>query len=132
MADDWEDWESENFNIPDLKPQNEEQIKRLEERRLVEESDNKIARQLFGYEDEDEEESQDLSLQNKSQIINHDKILKPIRNKKSTVNNQKENEQKMKEKSEKIKEIKKKKQNEKDLFGEADEDEYAYYEEKFY
>ena len=38
----------------------------------------------------------------------------------------------MKEKSEKIKEIKKKKQNEKDLFGEADEDEYAYYEEKFY
>jgi hypothetical protein len=90
MEDDWEDWENENYSIPIL---NSEQLKRLEERKLVEESDNKIASQLFGHDEqeEDEEEDEDLSLQN--QTLNNDKILKPIRNKRNFVNKQKENEE---------------------------------------
>lgn len=128
MEDDWEDWENENYSIPIL---NSEQLKRLEERKLVEESDNKIAKQLFGHEDEDEEE--DISLQNQTQTLNNDKLLKPIRNKRSVINKQKENEEKMKEKSKKIKEEKEKKQNEKELFGEAEDyDEYDEFAEKFY
>ena len=128
MEDDWEDWENENYSIPIL---NSEQLKRLEERKLVEESDNKIAKQLFGHEDEEEEE--DISLQNQTQTLNNDKLLKPIRNKRSVINKQKENEEKMKEKSKKIKEEKEKKQNEKELFGEAEDyDEYDEFAEKFY
>ena len=128
MEDDWEDWENENYSIPIL---NSEQLKRLEERKLVEESDNKIAKQLFGHEDEEEEE--DISLQNQTQTLNNDKLLKPIRNKRSVINKQKENEEKMKEKSKKIKEEKEKKQNEKELFCEAvDYDEYDEFAEKFY
>ena len=127
MEDDWEDWENENYSIPIL---NSEQLKRLEERKLVEESDNKIAKQLFGHDDEEEE---DISLQNKTQTLNNDKLLKPIRNKRSVINKQKENEEKMKEKSKKIKEEKEKKQNEKELFGEAEDyDEYDEFAEKFY
>ena len=129
MEDDWEDWENENYSIPIL---NSEQLKRLEERKLVEESDNKIAKQLFGHEDEEEEE-EDISLQNQTQTLNNDKLLKPIRNKRSVINKQKENEEKMKEKSKKIKEEKEKKQNEKELFGEAEDyDEYDEFAEKFY
>jgi exonuclease I len=128
MEDDWEDWENENYSIPIL---NSEQLKRLEERKLVEESDNKIAKQLFGHDDEEEEE--DISLQNQTQTLNNDKLLKPIRNKRSFINKQKENEEKMKEKSKKIKEEKEKKQNEKELFGEAEDyDEYDEFAEKFY
>jgi len=131
MEDDWEDWENENYSIPIL---NSEQLKRLEERKLVEESDNKIAKQLFGHEEheeDEEEEEEDISLQN--QTLNNNKLLKPIRNKKNTVNKQKENEEKMKEKSKKFKEEKEKKQNEKELFGEAEGyDEYDEFAEKFY
>jgi exonuclease I len=131
MEDDWEDWENENYSIPIL---NSEQLKRLEERKLVEESDNKIASQLFGHDEQEEyeeDEEEDLSLQN--QTLNNDKILKPIRNKRNFVNKQKENEEKMKEKSKKIKEEKEKKQKEKELFGQAEEyDEYDKFTEKFY
>jgi hypothetical protein len=131
MEDDWEDWENENYSIPIL---NSEQLKRLEERKLVEESDNKIASQLFGHDEQEEyeeDEEEDLSLQN--QTLNNDKILKPIRNKRNFVNKQKENEEKMKEKSKKIKEEKEKKQKEKELFGQVEEyDEYDKFTEKFY
>ena len=47
MVDDWEDWECENYSIPILNFTNEELLKKIQERKLVEESDNKIARQLF-------------------------------------------------------------------------------------
>lgn len=128
MSDDWEDWENENFSIPTLTIKSAEELKKLQERRLVEESDNKIARQLFGYDDEEEDK---YKIINTSPNLNIS--INSIRNKKSTVSNQKENEAKIKEKAKKIKEEKAKKINEKDKFGEADEDEdeYDYYAYKF-
>ena len=53
MSDDWEDWENEDFIIPVLSIPNEEQLKRLDERKLVEESDNALARELFSKDEED-------------------------------------------------------------------------------
>jgi hypothetical protein len=129
MEDDWEDWDSDNFNVPDLLAPNVEQIKRLEDRRLVEESDNKIARQLFGH---DEDEDEDLTNYKFKTINQNGNVtIKSIRNKKNTVNKQKENEEKLKERAKKIKEDKAKKLAEKELFGEAEEDEYDNYAAKF-
>ena len=52
MTDDWEDWEAEDFALPVLNVHNEEQLKRLEERKLVEESDNKLTKELFSNKEE--------------------------------------------------------------------------------
>jgi len=129
MEDDWEDWDSDNFNVPDLLAPNVEQIKRLEDRRLVEESDNKIARQLFGHEEDEDEDLTNYKFKTINQ--NGNVTIKSIRNKKNTVNKQKENEEKLKERAKKIKEDKAKKLAEKELFGEAEEDEYDNYAAKF-
>ena len=40
----WDDWEDANFKIPII---TEEQLKRMEERRLIEESDTELAKELF-------------------------------------------------------------------------------------
>ena len=132
MADDWEDWDNEDFSIPNLTIKSEKELKKLQERRLVEESDEKIARQLFGYEDEDyqdecKEKNHTLNFINQ----NNDTIIKPIRNKKTTVSNQKENEEKIKERAKKIREQKAKKMAEKELYGEAEADDYDDYVDKF-
>ena len=126
MSDDWEDWENEDFSIPTLTIKSSEELKVLEERRLVEESDNKIARQLFGYDDEEEDNCKINYLNQNNNIT-----IKPIRNKKSTVSKQKENEEKIKEIAKKIKEDKAKKLNERELFGEAEEYEYDEFSYKF-
>ena len=44
MSNNWDDWEHENYIVPVL---NIEQLKRLEEQRLVEESDNALTKDLF-------------------------------------------------------------------------------------
>jgi hypothetical protein len=129
MEDDWEDWDSDNFNVPDLLAPNAEQLKRLEDRRMVEESDNKIARQLFGHEEDEDEDLTNYKFKTINQNCNV--TIKSIRNKKNTVNKQKENEEKLKERAKKIKEDKAKKLSEKELFGEAEEDEYDNYAAKF-
>jgi hypothetical protein len=129
MEDDWEDWDSDNFNVPDLLAPNAEQLKRLEDRRMVEESDNKIARQLFGHEEDEDEDLTNYKFKTINQNCNV--TIKSIRNKKNTVNKQKENEEKLKERAKKIKEDKAKKLAEKELFGEAEEDEYDNYAAKF-
>lgn len=119
-----DDWENDDYVIPVLHIQTEEQIKRLEERRLVEESDNALTRNLF------------------QEDINHEKYTysnpKPLKSSKETLkknifSKQKENELKQKEISQKIKEDKLKRQREKELFGEAEENNaFAKYEKKFY
>jgi hypothetical protein len=129
MEDDWEDWDSDNFNVPDLLAPNAEQLKRLEDRRMVEESDNKIARQLFGHEEDEDEDLTNYKFKTINQ--NGNVTIKSIRNKKNTVKKQKENEEKLKERSKKNKEDKAKKLAEKELFGEAEEDEYDNYAAKF-
>ena len=49
MSDDWED---QDLTIPVLSVQNEEQLKRLDERKLVEESDNALTKSLFSNEED--------------------------------------------------------------------------------
>ena len=116
--DNWEDWDSDNYCLP-----NEEQLKKIDERKLVEESDNALTKNLF----------EDLKEVNKYE----DKIIVPSlaekrAPKKNLISKQKENEQKQKELSKLTKEYKAKKERENELFGEATESEYAQYEEMFY
>jgi len=121
--DDWEDWDNdENYCLP-----NEEQLKQLEERKLVEESDNALTKSLF--------EQHDLACQ---ELRKYEDIItvQPPTEKKAPkgkgVSNKEANERKQKEISKLTKEYKEKKKREKEMFGEATEDEYAEYEELFY
>ena len=128
MTDSWEDWEDQDYSIPVLNIPNEEQLKRLEERRLVEESDNALTKDLF------EEDLVYEDLKQSEKII----VSKPLSStekkapKKNEVNKQKANEQKQKEVSKANKLLKEMKQRERDIFGEAEEDdEYAEYNDKY-
>ena len=47
MCDNWEDWDNEDYVIPVLIIHNKDEIKRLEERKLVEESENTLINDLF-------------------------------------------------------------------------------------
>ena len=132
MTDNWEDWETEDLTIPVLNVQNEEQLKQLKERKLVEESDNALTKNLFSNEDEDlvYEELKKLEFKNKVKPLQTTEKKAP---KKVTSDKQKENEQKQKEMSKKIKEEKSYKNKLKETFGEAEEDdEYSKYEDMFY
>jgi hypothetical protein len=121
MSDDWEDWENDHFTI------SEEQLKRLKEIRLVEESDNGLTRNLFSNEE-------DLAVKDVEQNILIKFLPKTGKGQKNnTSSKQKENEEKQKELSKKNKEEKNIKKRENEIFGEADEDnEYAKYEDMFY
>jgi len=131
MTDSWEDWEDQDYTIPVLNVPNEEKLKRLEERKLVEESDNALTKDLF---------EEDLVYQDFKKFENKN-IIKPLQStekkapKKNKVNQQKENEQKQKALSKQIKEEKTKKLKEREIFGEADEDDeydkYIEYEDKY-
>jgi len=112
----WEDWEHEvNYCLP-----NEEQLKMLEERKLVEESDNALTKNLFGNDEE------------VNKYKNKSIVAEKKESKKNLISKQKENEQKLKELAKLTKEQKSKKERERELFGEATENEYAQYEEMFY
>jgi len=124
MSDNWDDWDCDNYEVPVL---NIEQSKRIEERKLVEESDNKIANQLFGFETNETNETNEIQ----NSIANINKF-KPIRERKNDVSNQKENELKQKEFSKKIREIKIQKEKQIELYGKAEDDEYDEYADKFY
>jgi len=126
MSDNWEDWEDAEVDkfIAPLK----EELQRLEERKLVEESDNALSKELF-----ETDEYNKLK-----RVINPDanleKNLKLEKDKeKIKMNKQKENEQKQKEFSKKNKEQKNKQKRHNELYGEV-EGEYIYddYGDKFY
>jgi hypothetical protein len=122
-----EDWESENFTIPELVIPTQEELKRLEEKRLVEESDNRIAIQLFN----DDYNNDNINNKEKTIVANNQFI--PIRNKKNTVSKQNENEDKLKEHSIKMKEQKIKQKKHYEIYGDAKIDsEYQEYEDKYY
>ncbi len=129
--DDWEDWEADDFALPVLNVHNEEQLKRLEERKLVEESDNKLTKELFSNKEEC------LALEDDNKNIN--KPLQVSRTEKKALLAKKfeskklEHEQKQKEISKKNREDKIRKAKAAELYGEAeDDDEYAKYEDMFY
>jgi hypothetical protein len=121
MTDSWEDWENEDFEVPNLHA--ESYVKQLEERKLVEEADNELTNELF----KESEDNEPLLIYKETQIA----TSKPKR----SIHKQKqqENEKKQKELSKKIKEDKAKKIKEQELFGEVYyDDNYAEYEDKFY
>lgn len=124
MSHNWEDWENEDFIIPVLSVPNEEQLKRLEERKLVEESDNILAKDLFS---NDEENLKKLEKNNICKQFQRTEKKAPIKN---VVNKQHEHEEKQKVLSKQIKEDKLRKERERELYGEAQEDDvYAKYED---
>lgn len=109
MTDSWEDWENEAYVIPVLHVSNPEQLKKLEDRKLVEDADLQIARDLFSNEEEEfalEENRND----------NKNFYKKNIKSEKK-VSNQKVNEQKQKEEAKFVKEENAKKTKAKELYG---------------
>jgi hypothetical protein len=126
MLDDWEDWETSEFNIPVLNiPLNKEQLKQLEERKLVEESDNDLSRELF------ETNKKIHTKDNNENNNNNNSPKKNILTKKISYKH--ENEFKLKQISEKIKDNKIKMQKAKELYGESNDlDDYADYEDKYF
>ena len=134
MTDTWEDWENEDFEVPVLHTQ--EQLKRLEEQKLIEEADNELARELFITINKEEEDLayEELKQSEKAKNIPQKTQIPAKKNKpEKTFNKQKENEQKQKELSKKLKEEKAKKIREEELFGDAEyDDTYADYEDQFY
>jgi hypothetical protein len=118
MSDDWNDWEDEEFTIPTINIYNQEQLKRIEERKLIEEADTELAKELFS-DATIHQAKAEIQKNNsvKTQIQNHNKLEKKIKN----IQKQLENELKQKEKSKKIIEAKLKKQREIELYGEAEE-----------
>jgi hypothetical protein len=124
MIDDWEDWENHEFIVPE---KNKEQLQILEERRLIEESDNHLTKDLFCNEE-------DLLLL-KQEDIKPLQIYEKKTPKQKMVSKQKINEEKQKTLSKINKQKKLNKEIEKELFGEAESDEYnkyLEYEELFY
>lgn len=129
MSDD--DWENDDWEVPIFKT--EEEIRKLEERKLVEEADNELSYDLFSADDKKIEKTANSLA---DQFVYKEKEKEKLPNKmKNTKSNQKLNEEKQKELSMKIKQQKKDRQREVDIFGEAKEDEYnkySKYEEYFY
>ena len=124
-----EDWENDDWQAPIFKT--EEEIRKLEERKLVEEADNELSYDLFSADDKKIEKTA-ITLTHQFVEKEKEKLPTKMRNTKS---NQKLNEEKQKELSMKIKKGKKEKQREAEIFGEAKEDEYekySKYEEYFY
>jgi hypothetical protein len=114
MTDSWEDWEGENIVIPVLHVPNKEQIKRLEERKLIEESEIALMKDFF-----------DNNSNTNSKTNNNE----TTENKKNTpkISKQKENELKQKELSEKIRKKKEKEKKHAELYGECTKDKYDKY-----
>lgn len=137
MSDSWEDWENDDFDVPVLNVPTEEQLKRLHEQKLIEDSEIDLAKDLIDNNKNDKEE--DLTLKELKALQQPTKFLQMPNNllKKNkymkTNNKQKEFEAKQKEESKKLKEDKAKKLKEREIFGEAEQDnEYEKYENMFY
>jgi hypothetical protein len=120
--DDWDDWENAEFTIPTINVLNQEQLKRLEERKLIEEADTELAKELFSTTNSDEKII-NINI-NKNKILvykNNISIKENTETKIKKLQNQKDNELKQQELSKKIREAKLKKQREIELYGEPEE-----------
>jgi hypothetical protein len=119
--DNWEHWDDyEKACLP-----NEQQLKVLEERKLVEESDNALTKHLF----EDDLAYEEVNKYKQTPSLSSTEKKAP---EKKLVSKKQANEQKQKQLSNLIKGQKAKKERERELFGEAAENEYAEYEDRFY
>jgi hypothetical protein len=119
MIDSWEDLEIENIVIPGLHVPNKEQIKQLEERKLIEESEIALMKDYFDNKSNNNNITCNINSNNKEIIEN--KKIKP------KISKQKENELKQKELSIKLKQKKEQEKNHAELYGEYIYDEYDEY-----
>jgi hypothetical protein len=133
MEDDWEEQE-----IVPLDFRNGEQLRILEERRLIEEADNAITDDLFSTDDKicKNLTNNFIEKENNVRLIKaaiqiNEKLEEKIRLKTSK---QFENTEKQKELSNKIKKEKEDKKRLAEIYGEAEDkyDKYLHYEEYFY
>ena len=125
MVDDWEDWEDveiDNIIVPfTISDINSKEVKQLEERKLVEEADNALSKELFGTE---------ADLQSEKMGLEDIKVVAP---QKIKLSKQKENEQKQKEFSKKVKELKIKQKRFTELYGESNNNyKYDEYDDKYH
>lgn len=140
MIDSWEDWEDRDYDISALMIQTEAQLKQIEEKKLIEESEVQLAKDLiYNHKKEEIEDLVYEELKCSKKVNNFTKktnnICKHINDNilKKKTNKQKENEENQKKLSKKIKEEKAKKLKYQEIFGEPENyNEYADYEDKFY
>jgi hypothetical protein len=113
MNNSWEDWEDENtvLHVP-----NKEQIKRLEERKKIEESEIALMKDFF------DNDNNNTSNNKETTEIKIGKI-----NKVKIVDRQRENELKQKELSVKLKQKKEAEKKHSEVFGEIIHDKYDEY-----
>ena len=128
MVDDWEDWEDveiDNFIVTfPISDINSKEEKQLEERKLVEEADNALSKELFGTV---------LNQQNEKRSENKIQEIKVVAPQKIKLSKQKENEQKQKEFSKKVKELKMKQKRFNELYGESNNNyKYDEYDDKYH
>ena len=130
MFDNWEDWDNEEPLVPVLDIHKKEELKRLEERKLIEESDNALTNDLFTSNSSNNSSNNSNNSNNIINInnsINNSTDTKNI--KKKFISKKKENELKQKEFSEKLKKKKEDDKRHAETFGEYSyDDEYAHYE----
>ena len=125
MTDSWEDCEIENIVIPVLHVPNKEQIKRLEERKKIEESEIALMKDFF--DNNSNNTSNITSNINSNTNSNNKETTESKINKVKIVGKQRENELKQKELSEKIRKKKAAEKKHSDVFGEVIHDKYDEY-----
>lgn len=123
MTDSWEDCEIENIVIPVLHVPNKEQIKRLEERKKIEESEIALMKDFF---DDNNSNNNTNSNTNINTNISNKEPSDNTKHKQK-INKQKENELKQKEFSEKMRKKKESEKKHSDVFGEVIHDKYDEY-----
>ena len=129
MIDSWEDLEIENIVIPGLHVPNKEQIKQLEERKLIEESEIALMKDYF---DNKSNNNINSNINNTTSNINsNNKEIIENKKIKPKISKQKENELKQKELSIKLQNKKKAEKKHSEAFGEFIYDEYDKYDSKF-
>ena len=125
MVDDWEEWEDveiDNFIVTfPISDISSKEVKQLEERKLVEDADNALSKELFGTA---------LDMQNEKRCVIQD--IKVVTPQKIKLSKQKENEQKQKEFSKKVKELKMKQKRFNELYGESNNYKYDEYDDKYH
>jgi hypothetical protein len=129
MNDNWEDWDVENIVIPVLHVPNKEQIKRLEERKKIEESEIDLMKVFF---DTNANTNSNANTNTNSNANTNNNSNTNISNKETSKNipkisKQKENELNQKEISIKLKQKKEAEKKHSDVFGEVIHDEYDEY-----
>ena len=119
MTDSWEDCEIENIVIPVLHVPNKEQIKRLEERKKIEESEIALMKDFF--------DNTNNNTNNSNTNISNKEPSDNTKHKQKIVDKQRENELKQKELSIKLKQKKEAAKKHSDVFGEVIHDKYDEY-----